>query len=69
MRGTVRKAFAGCNSDIDCVILLDLYYSPLEEVSSKCKMGQADFTDWMLFLPSSLMEEIKPGPEELNVNT
>ena len=29
---------------------------------------QADFTNWMTFLPSNLQEEISPNPEALNVN-
>ena len=34
-------------------------------LSSECKTDQADFPDWMSFLPSNLMEEINPIPEAL----
>ena len=37
--------------------------------SSECKTDQSDFTDWMNFLLSNLMEEISPNPEALNANT
>ena len=33
------------------------------------KTDQADFTDWISFLPSNLMEEISSNTEALNVNT
>ena len=29
---------------------------------------QADFTDWMSFLSSNLIEEISPNPEALSAN-
>ena len=32
------------------------------------KTGQADFIDWMSFLPSNLMEEINPTPTALRTN-
>ena len=32
------------------------------------KPGQADFLDWMSFLPSKLMKEIGPNPEALSTN-
>ena len=34
-------------------------------LSSECKTDQADFPDWMSFLPSNLMEEINPIREAL----
>ena len=36
--------------------------------SSACKTAQADFTDWMPFLPYKLMEEISPNTEALRAN-
>ena len=38
-------------------------------LNSACKTGQADFTDWMYFLPSSLMEEISHKLEAVVTNT
>ena len=32
-------------------------------------IAQADFTDWMHFLPSNLMEELSPIPEAFSANT
>ena len=48
-----------------------LYYPPLEGIgrylSSTCKTDQVDFTDWMPFLPSNLIQEVsfieKPSGE------
>ena len=37
-------------------------------LSSECKTDQADFSDWMSFLQSNLMEEISPIPEALSIN-
>ena len=34
-------------------------------LSSECKIDQADFPDWMSFLPSNLMEEINTIREAL----
>ena len=31
--------------------------------AQKIKLNQADFTDWMFFLPSNLVEEISCDPE------
>ena len=33
------------------------------------KSDRADFSDWMTFLPSNLMEEISPNTEALSANT
>ena len=38
-------------------------------LSSKYNIGQADFTDWMSFQPSNLIQEINPHPKSLNTNT
>ena len=38
-------------------------------LSSECKIDQADFTDWITFLLSNLLEEICPNPEALSINT
>ena len=45
-----------------------LYHSSTEggmtqALSSECKIEQAYFTDWMPFLTSNLMEEIRPNPD------
>ena len=37
-------------------------------LSFECKTDQADFIDWMSFLPSNLMEEFNPTPEALSAN-
>ena len=34
-------------------------------INSPCKTGRAEFTDWMYFLQSDLMEEINHNPEAL----
>ena len=34
----------------------------------ECKTDEADFIDWMSFLPTNLMEEISPNPEALSAN-
>ena len=34
-----------------------------------CKTNQADFTDWISFLPCNIMEEIHTNPESLFTNT
>ena len=39
-----------------------------QTLSSKCKADQTDFTNWISFLTSSLVEEeISPNPEVLSV--
>ena len=38
-------------------------------LSSECKTGQADFTDWISFLPTNFIEETSPNPDDLNANT
>ena len=57
-----------------CVFVLDtlLFLSRgirMWALSSECKTVQADFTDWMSFLSSSLVEEIISNSEALNTNT
>ena len=37
-------------------------------LSSKYKVDQGDFRDWMAFLPSNLMEEISLNLEALSAN-
>ena len=51
-----------------------LYYCPIKgdrarALSSACSTDQADITDQMPFLPSSLMEEINLNKEPLKANT
>ena len=38
-------------------------------LSSKYNTEEVDFTDWMSFQPSNLIEEISPRPEALGINT
>ena len=38
-------------------------------LSSKYDIEQADFTDWMSFQPSNLIEEINPHLKALSTNT
>ena len=38
-------------------------------LSTKCKIDQVDFIDWISFQPSNLMEEISSNPEILRTNT
>ena len=38
-------------------------------LSSECKIDQTDFTNWVSFLPSNLMEEIRPNLDVHSVNT
>ena len=39
-----------------------------QALTSACKTDQADFTYWMSFVPSNLMEEISSNTEALRVN-
>ena len=49
-----------------------LHYSSYSEQGVGFKfwmdIEQADFTDWMSFLSSNLIEEISPNPEALSAN-
>ena len=38
-------------------------------LSSKHDIEQIDYTDWMSFQPSNLIEEISPHSEALSTNT
>lgn len=38
-------------------------------LNSECKADQDNFTDWMSFLPSNLVEEITPNPKALSKST
>ena len=38
-------------------------------LSSACKDDRADFTDWMSFLQSNVINEISPNTEALSANT
>ena len=38
-------------------------------LNSKYNTERVDFTDWMSFQPSSLIEEISPHPEALSTNS
>ena len=40
-----------------------------QALNSLCKTDPSDFTDWMSFLSSNLMEEIRPKTEALGANT
>ena len=51
-----------------------LHYAPITGVvaralSSVCKTDRANFTDWMPFLPSNIMEQISPNTVALSVST
>lgn len=35
----------------------------------ECKIDLADFIEWVTFLPSNLMEQIRPDPVILRANT
>ena len=53
-----------------CVFVLRLLLLPSREgrtlaLRSECKIDQADFTDWMSFLPSDLIEEISQDSDVL----
>ena len=39
------------------------------DLSSECYNDQVDFTGRTSFLPSNLMEEISPNPEDFSANT
>ena len=41
-------------------------WAKVRDLSSACQTDQADFTDWMSFILSNLMEEINPNPEALS---
>ena len=49
------------------VFVLGLYYIPLQGLGFK--IDQADFADWMSFLPPNLIEEVNPISEVLSTNT
>ena len=38
-------------------------------LNSACKTDQSDFTEWMSFPPSNLMEKISANTEAHNTNT
>ena len=38
-------------------------------LNSEWKIEHACFTNWMYFLPTGLMEGIRPSPETLSANT
>ena len=38
-------------------------------LNSKYHIDEAHFTNWMLFQPFNLIEEISPKPESMNTNT
>ena len=44
-------------------------YREGNEWNSACKTDQTNFTDWMSFLPSNLIEEIGPKTEDIGTNT
>ena len=53
------------------VNLLHIFRTPFSKNTSEqllLKIGQTDFTHWMSFLSSNLMEEIGPNPEARNAN-
>lgn len=46
------------------LLLLPYGEGNMRTLNSGFKTDQADLKDWMSFLPSALMEEIKPNTEE-----
>ena len=46
------------------LLLLPYREGNMRTLNSGFKTDQADLKDWMSFLPSALMEEIKPNTEE-----
>ena len=53
------------------MVVLRLILFPFREdrtwaLSSKFKINQANFKNWISFLQSNLMEEISPNPEALS---
>ena len=49
-------------------VLLPLLFSCGRVKVTKFKIGQSDFTDWMAFLPSNLIDKIRPDPGALSAN-
>ena len=49
-------------------LIISLYKGRMRALSSECRGEGADFTNWMTFLPSDLVEEISPNPEALSGN-
>lgn len=43
--------------------------SRMQGLSYECKIDQANFTYWMSFLSSNLLQEINRNPEILSANT
>ena len=58
-----------CISDLLCPILFPYRGSKIWGLSCERKTDQADFTDWMSFLLSNLMEEISPNVEARSTKT
>ena len=52
-----------------CPLLFPCREGRKQALSSVSKSDQADFTDWVFYLPSNHMEEISPNTETLNANT
>ena len=49
-------------------VLLPLLFSYGRVKVTKFKIDQSDFTDWMAFLPSNLIDKIRPDPGALSAN-
>ena len=57
------------NLDV-CVCFINPLLFPTRRVKTRAlklwmQLGQADFTDWISFLPYNLAEEISPNPDAL----
>lgn len=53
-----------------CLLFFPSGGNKISALTSKCKIDQSDFTDWMAFLISNIMtEEITPYPEVSTANT
>ena len=45
---------------ISCLLLFSSRVGRTRALRSECKIDRADFTDWMSFLPSNLVEKTSP---------
>ena len=59
------KQFVGiCRNLSNSLSVFDHFVGlALKGLNSECKIDQANFIDWMSFLPSIFMEEISTNPE------
>ena len=65
------KTYSICQQQpTNCLSVFDNFVGyVLKGLNSTCKTDQADFTEYMSFLPSNLVEEISPDQEALSANT